>query len=343
MDFNVLDALSIKDNFVKYKNVKSQLIKGEPFTVKPKYSIVIPTFKRVSTLKETLESARAQDYSGDYDIIVCDNNPEHNDDTEIYIHSIIDKRVLYYKNDENIGMTGNWNRCIELCDGKYMVMIHDDDILYPYFLSKCDEVLNKNPEIDFLFPSKNCWNQSKDAHKPKGVIDTKGKLYRLSLLDYFLDNADAPTGILLKKDAADHLGGFAEEAYPAADLYFNIKAVMYGIVYRYSKPLSIYCWGINESMKLNTLKGFVEVYNPLRIIIGKELHIPFSMIKILNRNYSLQNFNIAKEVIPSEQLNSEINSFDLPKSEIEVNLSRIICKIIYYILALRHITSVKNN
>ena len=34
--------------------------------------------------------------------------------------------MKYYKNEKNIGMYGNWNRCIELSNGEYLTILNDD-------------------------------------------------------------------------------------------------------------------------------------------------------------------------------------------------------------------------
>ena len=46
-------------------------------------------------------------------------------------------------------MCGNWNRGIELARGKYIAMIHDDDMLSPYFMNAIEKAIsdNSNPGI----------------------------------------------------------------------------------------------------------------------------------------------------------------------------------------------------
>ena len=44
------------------------------------------------------------------------------------------KNVLYYKNASNLGMGGNWNRCIELANADWVVLLHDDDMLCENYL-----------------------------------------------------------------------------------------------------------------------------------------------------------------------------------------------------------------
>lgn len=335
MEINVDEALSIGDNFAKYKSVQSVLIQGKSLETQPRYSIVIPTYRRVSTLKETLESAFHQNFEGDYDIIVCDNNPERNDETEIYLSSLEDRRLLYYKNSNNIGMTGNWNRCIELCDGTYALMIHDDDILLPNFLSQCDKILREVKSVKILYPERLNWHQSTSQTYPLPKPQKEARLYKMHLLDFFFQGT-APTGILLDKEEMIRLGGFYEGAYPAADLYFNVKAINNGAIYKYTMPLSVYRWGINESLKLETLLNFISVYNPLRIKMGEILGLPRFFVNYANHNYCRHVYDVILEKLPDEIKNIDITLFDLPNNKFEVFIYNFLSQAISNYLAIKH-------
>lgn len=75
---------------------------------------MIPTYKRMSLLDKAIHSVTNQMTNYNYEIVVVDNNP----DTPICeIEMLLRKysnNLSYYKNEENIGMFGNWNRCVLL-------------------------------------------------------------------------------------------------------------------------------------------------------------------------------------------------------------------------------------
>lgn len=335
MVYRIEEVLKCKNNFEKYFSVKSLLVKGDKNINDLKYSIVIPTYKRVITLKDTIQSALNQEFKGDYNIIVCDNNPERNDETELFMNTISDKRIIYYKNIENIGMIANWNRCIELCCGKYFVMIHDDDILYPSFLKQCDKILEKCNHIKFLYLGKKYWHQSIEPNPPQPDNIVRGRLYKMDLID-FLFNGIAPTGILFNKEETIRLGGFDESAYPAADLLFNVKIIRNSELYYYTMPLVVYRWSINESFKLTTLLGFSHVYNSLRIWMGKIIGLPNYFINCINRIYNENNYMVIKEKIPEELNDDRVKELELPKSKIERYVYILLNKIITRIQYIRH-------
>ena len=91
----------------------------------PFISICIPTYNRTKYLPRLLDSIINQTYR-DYNVIVTDNTEDNR------IEKILDTyrdrlSIKYYKNVPALNMTGNWNRCIELADGEWIKLIHDDD------------------------------------------------------------------------------------------------------------------------------------------------------------------------------------------------------------------------
>ena len=64
--------------------------------------------------------------------MVVDNNPERECETEQLLREYkAIPNLFYYKNTENVGMTGNWNKLFELSQTNFVVMLHDDDLINP--------------------------------------------------------------------------------------------------------------------------------------------------------------------------------------------------------------------
>ena len=99
---------------------------------------------------DTISSALAQVGTDLYEIVIINNDPEGaTGETKEVIEAFRDKRIYYYVNQSNIGLCGNWNRGLELCRSKYVAMIHDDDVLSPWFLSSILKAIEEtdNPLI----------------------------------------------------------------------------------------------------------------------------------------------------------------------------------------------------
>ena len=136
------DYFGYENNFKKYENIKSNLI-IEGRVKNPKITIAIPTYRRVELLKEALLSVINQKDYSNYNIIVVDNDDSENRDVEKMILALNSEKISYYKNEKNIGVFGNWNRCIELADGEYFSLLNDDDWLENNFLVEMNKYLSK--------------------------------------------------------------------------------------------------------------------------------------------------------------------------------------------------------
>lgn len=94
----------------------------------PKVSIIIPAFNRAATLRQALRSALAQDYPN-LEVIVADN--ASTDGTRQAVEELAESgRVVYRRNEKNLGMYENWRRALnESATGEWALILSDDDYL----------------------------------------------------------------------------------------------------------------------------------------------------------------------------------------------------------------------
>jgi glycosyltransferase involved in cell wall biosynthesis len=111
-----------------------------------KVSILLPTLNRLTYLKESLASARAQTYH-DIEILVSDDGSS--DESQEYIRSIaeIDPRVRLLPPNPRPGLFTNINYLIQNCGGDAFCILGDDDRLSPEFVEKLARPLLDNPQI----------------------------------------------------------------------------------------------------------------------------------------------------------------------------------------------------
>lgn len=113
----------------------------------PLVTIGIPTRNRAVLLKDCVASALAQSYRN-IEVLVCDN--ASTDDTAATLGAIADPRLRVLRNNENIGMLGNYARCVQEASGEYLVLVADDNILDPSFLEKCVNLVRREPGIPIV-------------------------------------------------------------------------------------------------------------------------------------------------------------------------------------------------
>jgi glycosyltransferase involved in cell wall biosynthesis len=108
----------------------------------PFVSFCFTTFKRPDILIETVKTILSQSFS-DFEIVISDNDPECSGKkiTEV----LRDQRIKYFPNNENLGMKKSFNKSLERSTGEYIVMIADDDPVYPEMLQTLVDLEKKYP------------------------------------------------------------------------------------------------------------------------------------------------------------------------------------------------------
>ena len=117
----------------------------------PLVSVGIPTFNHPEGLRRTLEYITQQTYSN-LEIIVSDNcSPGR--ETEDVVREFTDRdlRIQYFRQEENIGPTLNFQFVLEAATGEYFMWAADDDAWEPSFISYMVEALENNPDAVLSF------------------------------------------------------------------------------------------------------------------------------------------------------------------------------------------------
>ncbi len=94
-----------------------------------KYTVMIPTYRRLDLLKEAVKSLLDQGLRSSLAVIIVDNDDSGDQNLDDYAYSLRDSNVALYRNKSNLGMVGNWNRCIELSVTDRLIILHDDDLM----------------------------------------------------------------------------------------------------------------------------------------------------------------------------------------------------------------------
>ncbi len=113
---------------------------------KPFISVAIPAYKD-AFLAECIESVLAQTYTN-YEIVVVNDASPY--DLDSIIEKYEDKRIRYYKNEKNYGavdVVKNWNRCLDLAKGDYIICMGDDDMLMSNCLEDYVKLMAKYPGL----------------------------------------------------------------------------------------------------------------------------------------------------------------------------------------------------
>lgn len=111
------------------------------------FSITVPAYKD-QYLAECIDSILAQTYKNFEVIVVNDASPH---DIDSIVGKYHDERIRYYKNDKNCGalhVVDNWNKCLSLTKGDYVICMGDDDKLLPNCLEEYVKLIEKYPSLN---------------------------------------------------------------------------------------------------------------------------------------------------------------------------------------------------
>ncbi len=174
----------------------------------PEVSICLTTYNRCGVLAATIDSILAQSFS-DFELIISDDNSPDATKSICEEYAAKDKRVKYFRNEQNLKMPGNLNNAISKASGKYIANLHDGDVYQPNLIKKWKEALDKFPEALFVF---NGYNIETNKGRVINYIHPEFKLINDGrvLIEYMLKNfSSAPWGtVMARKEAYQKYGLF---------------------------------------------------------------------------------------------------------------------------------------
>ena len=119
-----------------------------------KISVLIPVYNAEAFLENSINSILNQTYR-DFELLLL--NDCSKDNSEKIIKTYTDSRIKYFKNDQNLGISGSRNKLMDLAQGEYLAIMDNDDISLPDRFEK---------QVAFL-----------DAHKDITIVGTWGELF----------------------------------------------------------------------------------------------------------------------------------------------------------------------
>jgi len=112
-------------------------------------TIAIPFHQGIDYLTSAIESVLAQNRP-DWKLFVSDDSGRIGAIGEL-VGSYADPRVAYHRNERNLGMVPNWNRCIDRAETELVALLHADDRLEPDYVATMLELAERHPDAAAYF------------------------------------------------------------------------------------------------------------------------------------------------------------------------------------------------
>ena len=124
-------------------------------------SVGMPAYNSEKDIRDAIESVLNQTFT-DFEFIISDNASTDSTQCICEEYASKDPRIKYVRNDENIGVTGNYNAVFELSSGKYFKWASSNDYCAPSFFEKCINMLELNPDAVLAFPRTRLYSKGID-------------------------------------------------------------------------------------------------------------------------------------------------------------------------------------
>lgn len=117
----------------------------------PKVAIGLPVRNGEKYLGLAIDSILWQTFS-DFCLIISDNASDDQTEDICRAYAARDRRVIYYRQKENIGAASNFNFVFEMSRSPYFRWAAHDDVIGPDFLRVCAGVLDRDPSLAMAHP-----------------------------------------------------------------------------------------------------------------------------------------------------------------------------------------------
>jgi glycosyltransferase involved in cell wall biosynthesis len=149
-------------------------------------SIGMPVYNEERHLAEALDHALAQDYE-QFELIISDNASEDRTGEICREYARKDGRIRYHRYERNVGASTNFKKVFELSQGEYFTWFSGHDLHEPAFLSRCVDILARDPTVILAYPQAVWVDADGRALGPDGDV--------ISTIEYQLDTRSLLDGL----------------------------------------------------------------------------------------------------------------------------------------------------
>jgi glycosyltransferase involved in cell wall biosynthesis len=115
-----------------------------------RFEIFMPFYGEQVLFRQAVDSVRNQSNSDWQLTIVDDCYPS--DDAMRYVASLNDPRIHYLRNKKNLGISANFQQCVQLAKAEFFSVMGCDDVLLPNYVAHMAELIVAHPQTTLIQP-----------------------------------------------------------------------------------------------------------------------------------------------------------------------------------------------
>lgn len=117
----------------------------------------MPFYGSFEHFREAVNSVRTQEDANWRLTVVDDVYPDLAPGE--WLLSLGDPRIVYLRNEENLRPSRNYNKCIGLAEGEFVVIMGCDDVMLPGYVGRVRELIALYPDADIIQPGVSVINE----------------------------------------------------------------------------------------------------------------------------------------------------------------------------------------
>jgi len=175
---------------------------------RPVWSIMIPTYNCAKYLKETLQSVLSQDQGIERMQIEVIDDYSTKDDPEQVVSEMSNGRVRFYRQITNQGHTKNFHTCLLKSEGKYVHLLHGDDLVKQGFYEKMESLFDLDSNIGAVFCRHNHIDENGDFIRLSFSEQQEDGILNDALVKMTSRQIVQTPSIVVKREVYETIGGF---------------------------------------------------------------------------------------------------------------------------------------
>lgn len=241
-------------------NVRDCLLsKSDKFNVKPKISVLIPTYNpKIEWLEEVIDSVRNQIYENWELCIADDASTDERVIETLRKYQQLDKRikVVYRKVNGHISATSN--SALEVVEGEWVALLDHDDLLNEAALVWVVDAINNNPDIKLIYSDEDRINSKGVRYSPYFKCDWNRDLF-------YSQNMFSHLGVF-RTDILSKVKGFRLGMEGSQDYDLVLRCLEYTADNEiYHIPKVLYHWRVHSESTALSLDA-----KPYAVIAGEK-------------------------------------------------------------------------
>lgn len=224
----------------------------------------MPVFNVSPYLRESIDSVLSQTYR-DFILLILDDGSS--DNTPDVVSSYHDDRIIYTRNETNIGLAANLNKGLSLVQTELVARMDGDDIAEPSWLEKSIHVLDTHPDVAIcssgfqFFGTKNSI-----VRHPQNHADSKAQM---------LFGCTVSVPVIRMSFLTAHSLLYDQNAFPAED--YHLWARCYSLTQVYNIQETLFHYRMHKSQISSSLRqAQIEKTNMVRLMMLDQLNPHFS-------------------------------------------------------------------